>query len=192
MAGPRILGVDPGTQLVGWGVAERSTAGSLQRIASGCLRLGRSPKPIGQRMEDLYSGLGMIIEEHQPARLILESAFFGKNARSALRLGESRGVVLLVAAQHGLEVLEVPPATIKARVAGTGAATKEQVKKLVAMHFELAEDSFDSEDEADALAIAASQLLGPSMEKGNSSLCQETQANPGRNRGKLPPGASFQ
>jgi crossover junction endodeoxyribonuclease RuvC len=188
----RVLGIDPGTQLVGWAVAEPGPGGKLQRIDSGVWRLGRSPKSMGKRLKLLFEELQVVLQEASPAVVALESAFFGKNARSALRIGEARGVVLMAAELAGTPVVEIPPATIKARVAGTGAATKEQVERLVQMHYVLDCHAIDTADESDALAIAASVLLDPTGADAKSLETLKTEGLSPQKRGKLPPGASFQ
>ncbi|MHC4838124.1 MAG: crossover junction endodeoxyribonuclease RuvC [Planctomycetota bacterium] len=186
MTAMRVLGIDPGTQLAGWAVVDRQADGACRYVASGVLRLGRSPEPIPTRLAALHRGLESLFEEHDPQALVLEGAFFGLNARSALRLGEARGVVLLAAAAHDCPVREIPPATVKARVAGAGQASKEQVQRLVGMHLVDAPEEFASADEADALAIALCLLLEP-VQAG-----EEAGRRSGRGSSRLPPGARFQ
>lgn len=192
MANPRVLGIDPGTQLVGWAVAERDSSGQLSRIDSGVWKLGRAPFAMGVRLHRLHQSLVGVLEEFRPQQLALEAAFFGKNAHSALKLGEARGVVLLAAEAFEVPVVELPPATVKARVAGTGAATKEQVDALVRVHFDLPDLESASADETDALAVAACALLDPHAEDANSLETPGTGRRIAKNRGKLPPGATFQ
>jgi len=189
---PRVLGIDPGTQLVGWALAEGAAGGKLRRIDSGVWRLGRAPLPVGKRLKILFEELQALLESSQPAVVALESAFFGKNAHSALKLGEARGVVLMAAELAGIPVVEIPPATIKARVAGAGAASKEQVERLVLMHYDLPDHAVDTADESDALAIAASVLMDPHFSFTDSLETLKTGGLRPQKRGKLPPGASFQ
>lgn len=186
------MGIDPGTQLVGWAVAERQADGKLIRIASGVWKLGRAPIAMGVRLHKLHQHLAETLAEHRPTQLALEAAFFGKNAHSALKLGEARGVVLLAAEAFGISVTEMPPATVKARVAGTGAATKEQVDALVRVHFDLPDLEAASADESDALAVAACTLLDPHAQEATSLETPQSGGKPSRKRGKLPPGATFQ
>lgn len=192
MASPRVLGIDPGTQWVGWAVAEREGGGKLTRIDSGVWTLGRAPIAMGVRLLKLHQHLSEVLAQHKPEQLALEAAFFGKNANSALKLGEARGVVLMAAEAFGIPVVELPPATVKARVAGTGAATKEQVDALVRMHFDLPDLDAATADESDALAVAACALLEPRAQDAISLEAPQSGGNPSRNRGKLPPGATFQ
>jgi crossover junction endodeoxyribonuclease RuvC len=157
-AATRVLGVDPGTGVVGWAVVARRGSG-YARVASGVWRLGRATRPLPERLRDLHERLGAAIRAHAPERLALESAFFGRNASSALRLGEARGVVMMTAAQHGLVVEQLPPASVKRRVAGAGAASKEQLEKMVRMHLAEPTATFAGGDESDALAVALCALL---------------------------------
>lgn len=178
----RVLGVDPGTGVVGWGVVELRGAG-YARIASGAWRLGRATRPLPERLRDLHERLDAAIREHAPDRLALESAYFGRNAASALRLGEARGVVLMTAAQRGLAVEELPPASVKRRVAGAGAASKEQLQRMVRVHLAEPAVAFGSEDESDAVAVALCALL-----QGGAAAPQRAARRP---RG-LPQGARVQ
>ena len=192
MKSPRVLGIDPGTQLVGWAVAESMSCGKLQRLDSGVWRLGRAPTPMGQRLKILFEELQKVLHHTKPSLVALESAFFGKNAHSALKLGEARGVVLIAAELAGIPVVEISPATVKVRVAGTGAADKEQVERLVLLHYDLKEYAIEAADESDALAIAASVLMDPSFSVAESLKSPKTGGSRPQKRGKLPPGASFQ
>ncbi|MHC4822855.1 MAG: crossover junction endodeoxyribonuclease RuvC [Planctomycetota bacterium] len=188
----RVLGIDPGSQVVGWAVAEVGASGQLARVDSGIWKLGRSPVDIGKRLACFHAHLSEAVHRFQPDLVALEAAFFGKNARSALRLGESRGVVLMTAESMGVPLVEFPPATVKARVAGAGAANKDQVDKMVRMFFAEPELAPASADETDALAVAACALLGPAFRDATSLKTAETGESRPQKRGKLPPGATFQ
>ncbi len=145
-----ILGIDPGTHITGYGVIE-SVRHQSHVIDSGCLA-----PPRGQSMEArlafIFEKLEPLITAHQPDALALEEAFFAKNAASALKLGQCRGIVLLAAARATLPVYEYSPRTIKQAVTGSGRATKEQVQKMVQSILRLAESP--PTDAADALAAA--------------------------------------
>lgn len=146
----RVLGVDPGTLVTGWGVVEGG-ASRARWIASGALRLS-SKRTIEERLLEIHDGVRAIIAEHRPDSLGLESAFVLRNVQSAFRLGEARGVVLVAAAREGLAVTQYPPAQVKQSVVGFGRAGKGQIVRGVSMLLGI--DDLRGEDEADALAIA--------------------------------------
>ena len=170
----RILGIDPGTQVVGWGVVEKSPQG-FRYVASGSWRLGGSKVPVSERLNVLGNSFRMILADWRPSKVALEAAFFGKNARSALRLGESRGVILFMAGEAELPVIEIPPASIKLAVAGSGSASKEQVARLISAQLHC--PGFQGEDESDAVAVA---------------LCGFLRGNMGQKEDRIPRGAKLQ
>jgi crossover junction endodeoxyribonuclease RuvC len=146
----RILGVDPGTQVCGYGVID-GRGNRVRMVACGVARSGR--KCLAERLKTIYDGLVEVIEEHQPEVVAVEGAFFGKNVRSAIKIGEGRGVALLAAAGHGLGVQEYAPAEVKKAVTGNGGAPKSQVQQMVRVILGLPEVP-EPEDASDALAIA--------------------------------------
>lgn len=127
-------------------------AGSeLRFVASGSVA-PPDKAPIAQRLKDLHDGLADIVRRHLPGEAAVEETFVSKNASATLKLGHARGVVLLVPALAGLTVAEYAPNTIKKSVVGAGHAEKEQIRLMVARLLPRA--SFDSDDAADALAVA--------------------------------------
>lgn len=175
-----VLGVDPGTQRAGWALVGRDSGGGAVHVASGTWVLGDSRRPVSERLLELRGQMLELLQSFRPEMLALESAFFGKNARSALRLGEARGVVLMTAQEQGLSLLELPPTVVKRRIAGAGNASKEQVARLVSAQLELHEP-ITCTDQSDAVAVALCGLLdGPGV------------PTPGRSRVGLPKGASLQ
>ncbi len=146
----RILGVDPGTLVCGYGVIE-VFGNRVQPIAYGVARGGN--ESLAVRLKVIHEGICTIIERFEPDVVAVEGAFFHKNARSAIKIGEGRGVVLLAAAAAGLPVEEYSPAAVKKAVAGNGRAHKQQVQGMVRVILNLPEPPKD-EDAADALAIA--------------------------------------
>ncbi|MBC8369602.1 MAG: crossover junction endodeoxyribonuclease RuvC [Planctomycetes bacterium] len=188
----RVLGIDPGTLKLGWAVIDAHDLNSTERIASGCLVLGKSTAPIAERLHQLHVQLREVIEQYRPTILALESAFFGDNARSALRIGEARGVVLMLAAEFGLEVNEITPATVKRRIAGNGRASKEQVFQMTMQHLQCGDYQPASEDESDGVAIALCQIMSAFSVKATSNNKLENTDNKRRKRAKLPPGTTFQ
>ena len=157
----RVLGVDPGTQVTGYGVIETGNGGGSpgmgRLIECGVLRFARN-NPLPQRLAELHHEIAKLIRRHQPSVLALEDAFYHKNVRTTLVLGHARGVVLLAAQQAGLNIFHYPPATIKKTVAGAGAARKAQVAMMVARLLRLAHPPRPA-DAADGVAVALTHIL---------------------------------
>ncbi|MHC4923257.1 MAG: crossover junction endodeoxyribonuclease RuvC [Planctomycetota bacterium] len=151
----KILGIDPGTRVVGWGVVERSGS-ALRAVAWGTVRAtGNKPMPV--RLRKIHDGLRAVIEEHRPDAVGIEEAFFGKSVRSALALGEGRGAAMLAAGLADLDVHQFPPSSVKKAVTGKGNAAKEQVAAMVKVLLGLPEPPTPA-DAADALAVAICAL----------------------------------
>jgi crossover junction endodeoxyribonuclease RuvC len=152
----RVLGVDCGTEYTGYGIVELAVDGKLQ--CNGCGAIKLSPRdPMAVRLARIFEGLGAIIREHQPDEVAIEEVFYAVNAKSALKLGQVRGVAMLAASSAGLEVAEYSPLSIKSAVVGYGRAEKQQVQQMVACLLRLAEIP-EPADAADALAIAICHL----------------------------------
>ena len=155
----RVFGIDCGTEFTGFGVVEldqRAATSQLVHLAAGTIRLDKK-HTTPQRLAQVYAELLAQIELHAPDVVAIEEVFFSANAKSALKLGQVRGVALLAAATCGKPVAEYAPLSIKSAVVGYGLAAKEQVQFMVTRLLRL-EDSFDSADAADALAIAICHL----------------------------------
>ena len=151
----RVFGIDCGTEVTGFGVVESDDAARQPRLvckAMGTIRLAKT-KTLPVRLEQVFRELTAELERWQPDAVAIEEAFFAVNAKSALKLGQVRGVALLAAARQGLPVAEYAPLKIKSSVVGYGLAKKEQVQFMVARLLELAQVP-QSPDAADALAIA--------------------------------------
>jgi crossover junction endodeoxyribonuclease RuvC len=146
-----ILGIDPGTAALGYGIVERSGS-HLRAIDYGCLTT--SPDlPMPERLLAIHQLVDELIALHEPAVVAVERLFFSKNAQTAMAVGQARGVVLLTAAQHGRPVREATPNEVKSAIAGYGAADKEQVQRMVQLVLGMTELP-RPDDAADALAIA--------------------------------------
>jgi len=146
-----VLGIDPGTLTTGYGVIEQAGAG-FHRITSGCIHTSPKDKlPI--RLQIIYAGLIEIIDQFHPDECSIETAFFGKNIQSTLKLGQARGVSILAAVHRQLAIEEYSPREIKRSVTGTGAASKKQVAYMVCTLLGLEQDILQH-DETDALATA--------------------------------------
>ena len=146
-----VLGIDPGTAAMGYGIVER-TGGNLRAVDYGCLTTS-ADSPLPDRLNQIHATVTELIETHKPDLLAVERLFFSKNAQSAFGVGQARGVVLLAAAQAGIPVREATPNEVKVGVTGYGAADKEQVGRMVTVILQLAEVP-TPDDTADALAIA--------------------------------------
>lgn len=162
-----VLGIDPGTAALGYGIVERDGA-DLRAIDHGCLTTSPD-KALGDRLLAIHERLDELIALHRPDLLSVERLFFSRNAQTAFAVGQARGVVLLAAARHGIPVREATPNAVKLAVAGYGAADKEQVGRMVALV--LGMDAVPQPDDAaDALAIAVwaanSERDGTSPEGG--------------------------
>lgn len=150
VVGRRILGIDPGSLVTGWGIVE-SFGNSLSHVACGTIATACAQAQ-GARLSRIYRGIQQIIVRHHPDGVSLEKVFFARNPQSALKLGQARGVALLAAAENQLDVYEYSSNEIKSAVVGYGHATKEQVQKMVASLLHVSEKI--AADAADALAAA--------------------------------------
>lgn len=151
-----VLGVDPGVAVTGYGVVERRDGEPPRLLECGVWRpTARAPLP--RRLREIYEGLIEVLDRTRPDVLSVEGAFFGRNVRTAVVLGQARGVVLLAAAQRGVAVAEYPPAEVKSAVTGTGAAGKGQVAYMVQRLLRLAAPPAPA-DAADAVAVALCHL----------------------------------
>jgi crossover junction endodeoxyribonuclease RuvC len=146
-----ILGVDPGTIVAGYGVI-RAEGEEREPLEYGVLKLG-AKRPMPERLRILYDGLDDLVAKSRPEALALESAFHGKNAQSALKIGYARGTAMTVAAKRGVEVAEYAPREIKKAVVGSGAAAKAQVAFMARTLLAISDDDLP-EDATDALAVA--------------------------------------
>ncbi len=152
----RVFGIDPGSRFCGFGVVEDAGGTRLRHLAHGVLEVGESGA-IGDRLCALHDGLLREMIRHRPEMVAIEDVFHARNARSALVLGQARGVALLVAAQAGIEIRSFAPSVIKQAVTGTGRAEKEQVGRMVAVVLGI--PLRGRTDASDALAAAICGVL---------------------------------
>jgi crossover junction endodeoxyribonuclease RuvC len=148
--GVRLLGLDPGLRLTGWGVVE-VCGNRLAHVADGVVA-SDDAMPLAVRLSQLYEGLRAVIDRFRPAEAAAEETFVNRNPASTLKLGQARGVALLAPARAGLPVAEYPPSLVKKAVVGAGHAGKEQVQAMVRML--LPGCLVATADAADALAVA--------------------------------------
>ena len=155
----RVLGVDPGTQITGYGVIEtgNGTPGMGRLVECGVLRFARA-NSLPHRLAELHQEIARLIRRHQPSVLALEDAFYHKNVRTTLVLGHARGVILLAAQQAELDIAQYAPAMIKKTVVGAGGAKKNQVAAMVAQLLRLKNAPHPS-DAADGVAAALTFIL---------------------------------
>ncbi|ADG82044.1 crossover junction endodeoxyribonuclease RuvC [Thermincola potens] len=146
-----ILGVDPGTAITGYGLI-RVQGNKLDAVSYGCIRTDAG-LPLHQRLQKINSEISRLIREFKPTHFAIEELFFNKNTRTALSVGQARGVALLAAANAGLEIAEYTPLQVKQAVVGYGRADKNQVQYMVKTILCLPEIP-KPDDTADALAVA--------------------------------------
>jgi crossover junction endodeoxyribonuclease RuvC len=145
----RILGIDPGSRVTGYAVIEVDNP-QVYYIASGCLHV--QDKTLGERLKAIFEGITQVIEQLQPQELAVEQVFMHRNADSALKLGQARGVAICAGVMKSLPVAEYSPRQVKQAVVGRGHADKMQVQHMVSALLNLT-DRLEP-DAADALAVA--------------------------------------
>jgi crossover junction endodeoxyribonuclease RuvC len=147
----RVLGIDPGSRFLGFGVVE-ARAHLVSHLGSGVLRLD-GDAPLGDRLQQIFVELGAVLRSYRPGAVAVEGVFTHKNPRSALILGHARGVALLLAAQAGLPVYEYAPARVKRSVGAGGNDSKDSVARMVTVLLKL-QAPLARADAYDALAVA--------------------------------------
>ncbi len=146
----RIIGIDPGLRRTGWGIIE-SLGNSLRFVASGTVR-SDDKAPLATRLCQLHDGLAEVLHQEMPQEAAVEQTFVNKDATATLKLGQARGIAMLVPARAGLVVAEYAPNAVKKAVIGVGHGEKKQIHMMVKVLMPKA--TFNSDDAADALAIA--------------------------------------
>ena len=152
----RIIGIDPGTGILGFGVID--VEGTKFRLVDAGVITTPPHTPHGERLEDIYDSLTEIIAAAKPDACSIEKLFFSRNITTAMSVAEARGVALLVAQQHKLAIHEYTPPQIKQTVTGYGSADKKQVQEMVRIQLGL-KDVPKPDDCADALAAAITHAL---------------------------------
>lgn len=152
LTAPIVLGIDPGTAILGYAVVTDAERGALRLLDHGAITT--SPREgIGARLRALYDGVADVVARNGPSEVAVEKLFFSKNVSSALAVGQARGVAILAATLGGLSVHEYTPAEIKQSVATYGGARKEQVQEMVRVLLGLSH-ALQPDDAADAAAVA--------------------------------------
>lgn len=159
-----LMGIDPGTLITGYGVIEFSDGRS--RLLAFDAIVNNSLKPMAVRLETIYNKLSEVIKKFSPDEIAIETAFYGKNAQSALKLGQARGVALLAAVKNKRPIAEYSPREVKKSVVGNGAASKEQVQYMVKslLKMRTVPKHYDT---TDALAVAICHSFHLKMPSGN-------------------------
>ena len=157
----RVIGIDPGLRRMGWGVIEAGAGGRLRHVASGAVATDSGD--LAPRLALLAAGLRAVLARHAPEVAAVEKTFVNRDPAGALKLGQARGVALLVPAEAGLAVHEYAPNEVKKTVVGVGHAEKAQVLHMVRLLLPGADPA--SADAADALAVAIchAQHAGPAL-----------------------------
>ncbi len=173
-----IFGVDPGTQTMGFGIIEYSR-NEVSYIKSGTITLKNIPEQ-SQKISVIYKELSDLIKIYKPDEFAIETAFYGKNIQSAMKLGYVRGVAVLAAVHSGIPAKEYSPREIKKAITGKGSAAKEQVQYMI-LHLLKIKKKFKNMDESDALAIAVCHAFKlKTLAHKSSSWKDFILANPGR------------
>lgn len=144
-----IIGIDPGSRVTGYGLVH-SLGDRLEHAGHGCIRMAYPEQP--ERLREIYESLSRVVEEFTPDEAAVEEVFMGRNAASALKLGQARGSAIVACLAQGVPVAEYSARKVKQAVVGSGAAGKEQVQHMVKVL--LGVDGVIAEDAADALAVA--------------------------------------
>lgn len=147
----RILGIDPGSRVTGYGVIESDGSRSIH-VTSGCIRLSGDDFP--RRLGQIFRQLAAVVADYSPDEMAIEQVFMGKNAASALKLGQARGAAICACAMADIPVFEYTPRMIKQALVGSGSADKNQVQHMVKHILNLKQKM--AADESDALAVALS------------------------------------
>ncbi len=151
-----ILGIDPGTRVTGFGIVKYNNNNFI-KIAHGSINLS-AKKTIPERLQIIYQEINKIIKKYKPDEFAIETAFYGKNVQSAMKIGYARGVSILCALHNNLSANEYSPREVKKSVVGKGAASKEQVAFMIKTLLNIKSEKIKV-DESDALAIALCHAL---------------------------------
>lgn len=158
-----VLGIDPGTQVTGYGVVRGDGASGGTLVECGVIRTApRDALPA--RLRAIHDGVSELLDRHRPDVVAIEDVFYARNVRTTVTLGHARGVILLAAEQRGVAVRELTPTAIKKAVSGTGSGTKEQVQFMVTRLLRL-KSAPKPADAADGVAAALAYLLGAHVER---------------------------
>ncbi len=173
-ASTRILGIDPGSRITGFGIVDYANS-KASHVASGCIKVSGEGFP--ERLTHIFEAVSALVKTHAPHQLAIEQVFMHRNANSALKLGQARGAALIACSTRGLSVHEYSPNAIKQSVTGRGHADKVQVQHMIKVLLNLGESP--SSDQADALAVA---LCHGHMQETEQRIANSTSAAAARLR----------
>lgn len=156
----KILGVDPGTARIGWGLIVEDKGGVTAK-AYGCITTEKTDA-LPDRLSDIYRAFTKLLKTYKPESVSVEDLFFATNAKTAISVGQARGVILLAAAQAKIPVASYSPMTVKKTITGSGSAEKSQIGKMITRILRLKEMP-KPDDVADALAIATTHAFSYKM-----------------------------
>lgn len=162
----RILGIDPGFGRVGYGIIEKTSGNDWKAVTYGCIETPKGDSFVN-RLEELHNEIDKLIKKYNPSRMAVEDLFFFKNLKTAIKVGQARGVILLTAVQNKLAVDEFTPLQVKQSITGYGRAEKCQMQKMVPLILGI-KGVIKSDDAADALAVAL--CAGQSLWKANIKM----------------------
>jgi crossover junction endodeoxyribonuclease RuvC len=169
--GTRIMGVDPGLESTGYGIIEKGDRGTFFYCGSGVIH-SRAGQPLAHRLQQIFSGMGEQIARFAPQLMAVESPFLAKNVKSAMLLGQARGVAVLAAALKGVQVQEFSPLEVKQGVVGYGRATKEQIQAMIRslLHIQGNVSTHAADALAVGLCLAHSLAWQNSLARASASL----------------------
>jgi len=174
MGNIRIIGIDPGLRRTGWGVIDYDGV-RLGFVACGSVESDQA-ESLGVRLRQLFDGLSQVLARLEPKEAAIEQTFVNRDAGATLKLGQARGIAMLVPALLGLPIAEYAPNAVKKSVVGAGHAGKDQIRAMVT--YLLPRASFDSADAADALAIAITHAHGRTFARLEARIVAELRGAP--------------
>jgi crossover junction endodeoxyribonuclease RuvC len=169
-----ILGIDPGTQVLGYGVVAISPQKELKILQLGVLKLKSYADPY-LKLQKIFQRLTLIIDEYRPTEMALEAPFFGKNVQSMLKLGRAQGVAMAAALAQNIPVYEYAPLKIKQAITGSGTASKEQIARMLQTAFQLNEIP-ELLDATDAVAVAVCHYFEHGKKTPQTPTAKKTSA----------------
>ena len=155
-----IIGIDPGTGRMGWGIVKKEK-GTESLVDCGCFET-KANSPLPERLGLIYDFLDNLVKEHKPDQASVENLFFATNAKTAMDVGAARGVILLVLQQNHLPIFQYTPLEVKSSLTGYGQADKKQIQFMITKILHL-KDTPKPDDAADAVAIALTHLYRAKM-----------------------------